>query len=226
MFKMKNRWKSYLVFTSLAYRVLVYLGIPVVLSGMAAYVGRKLGGGAALVAAAVLLPMAEAVSDNWLFGGIHTKDTEKMDFLKTSGCGMRIMRNALGLDMLRKLITAVIVLGICCFAFPWINSGNRFEMGQKVREADEIIQMAVYGAGVSWFFSVLGTFLTRYGSQLWFNMIVGYGLVLLETVCWFLPGLEEHLVLYALLYLALGIGVSLLAVNVAMKKAEGSYYDK
>ncbi len=223
MKEMKNRLKSYLVFTSLIYRVFMYLVMPVVLVGIVFAVG---GGVAAAVLAASILPMVESVSDNWLFGGIQTKDAEKMDFLKTSGCGMNIMRSALCMDLLRKFLTAVIVLGICYLLFLCTNGGNGSGMFQSEQEVDVVLQMVIYGVSASWFFSVLGTFLARYGSAVWFNVLIGYIMTLLEAACWFLTEWSKHFVIYFFLYLALGIMVSVLAVKVAMKKVEGSYYDK
>lgn len=218
--EMINRLKSYLVFTSLIYRVLMYLVVPMVLVGVVFGAG---GGVSAAVLAAALLPMVETVSDNWLFGGIQTKDSAKMDFLKTSGRGMSIMRNALCMDLFRKFLTAVIVLGICYLLFLWTGG---YEMVQNIQEVDVVLRMVIYGVSVSWFFSVLGTFFTRYGSLLWFNVMVGYIMTLLEAACWYLPGWREHFVIYSFLYLVLGIVISMLAVKVAMKKVEGGYYDK
>ena len=217
---MKNRLKSYLVFTSLIYRILMYLVMPIVLVGIVFAAG---GSVSAAVLAAVLLPMVETVSDNWLFGGIQTKDAAKMDFLKASGCGMNIMRNALCMDLFRKFLTAVIVQGICYLMFLWTGG---YEMVQNMQEVDVVLRMVIYGVSISWFFSVLGTFLSRYGSLLWFNVMIGYVMTLLEAACWFRRGWREHYVIYSFLYLVLGIVVSMLAVKAAMKKVEGSYYDK
>ena len=109
---MKHRIKSYLVFTSFIYRICMFLAVPVIVTGIALWsVGRF--GNAAMIFAAVLLPMVEIISDTWLFGGIQTKDMDKLDYLKTSHRGMEILRNALSMDMARNLLTAIVVMAVC-----------------------------------------------------------------------------------------------------------------
>ncbi|MCI8529011.1 MAG: hypothetical protein HFH82_07665 [Lachnospiraceae bacterium] len=212
---MKHRIKSYLVFTSFIYRICMFLAVPVIVTGIALWsVGRF--GNAAMIFAAVLLPMVEIISDTWLFGGIQTKDMEKLDYLKTSHRGMEIMRNALSMDMARKLLTAIVVMAVCAVIVYWENKG----IGR------EIWLVLSYAVSISWFCSILGTFITRYGSLLWFHMMVGYGMSMFGSICWFLPGLPGLMAVYTVILFIGGILVSNVAVRVAMKKVEGSYYDK
>ena len=79
---MRKKIKSYLVFTSLWYRFGVYLAIPAVLAAIGLLIERGLPGGG-LIVISVLLPVAEIISDSWLFGGIQTKDSMKLEYLKT-----------------------------------------------------------------------------------------------------------------------------------------------
>ena len=212
---MKHRIKSYLVFTSFIYRICMFLAVPVIVTGIAlSRVGRF--GNAAMIFAAVLLPMVEIISDTWLFGGIQTKDMDKLDYLKTSHRGMEIMRNALSMDMARKLLTAIVVMAVCAVIVYWENKG----IGR------EIWLILSYAVSISWFCSILGTFIARYGSLLWFHMMVGYGMSMFGSICWFLPGLPGLMAVYTVILFIGGILVSNVAVRVAMKKVEGSYYDK
>ena len=205
--------KSYLVFTSLFYRIAVFALMPLSLIGIGLWTGQSIGG-AEMIVAAMLLPMAEILSDNWLFGGIQTKDPEKMDYLKTSGRGMGIIRRALAMDMVRRFCTALCTIGVC-YLMPWLVYGRKEDIG-----------VALYFVLMPYFFSVLGTFLSRYGSLLWLNMTIGYGASFFVTAGLLLLGLSEYILLLDLVFGVLGISASIFAVRVAMKKVEGGYYDK
>ena len=217
---MKKRIQSYIVFTSFVYRIVIYLAAPVILIGIALWTG-SMARGAGMIIAAVLLSAVEVVSDQWLFGGIQTKDMEKLDYLKTSGRGMKVMKSALSLDLVRKFLSAALIMSICCLAELAAADGKAYGW---------YFQILFYSVAVSWFFSVLGTFISRFGSMLWFSVLLAYGMIILESICW---GVFSASVLkygygwiYVLAFMVLGILVSMLAVKIAMNNVEGSYYDK
>ena len=62
----------------------------------------------ALVASIMIF--AEYVLDVSVFGGILCKDTGKLDYLKLSHRGMKILEKSLWADKIRRLITTVILL--------------------------------------------------------------------------------------------------------------------
>jgi len=213
---MRKKVKCYLVFTSLFYRIIMYCLLPLILLGTAFALGCSMGK-IALIVIAAPIPLIETVTDNWLFGGLHSKDAEKLDYLKTSGRGMAIIRNALSMDLFRKLLAAAGTLTITCLIVLWRGNG----------QADQtLIQIWIYGIVLSWFYSVLGTFIARFGGLLWFNLLVGYLMTLLESICWFVPGPLSFWPANALIFAALGVGASVLTMKIAMKKMEGSYYDQ
>jgi len=212
---MKRMVKSYLVFTSFVYRLVLYLLLPLVALGTGILCSGSIGA-VNLMIVSMILSMFEILSDYWLFVGIQTKDSANLDFLKTSGRGMQIIKNALIMDLLRKLLTAAVVLTISYLvALPTYD-----------RERGETAAVLVYAVLVSYFCSVLGVFFARYGSIFWFCVLVGNVAVSLEIICWFLPGTLENIPKYVPVFVILGIMVSILAVRTARKKVEGSYYDK
>lgn len=110
-----KRVKGYLVFTSFAYRIVMYLLMPAALVAIVVWAGTNIGD-VSVPLVLMLLPLAEIISDSWLFGGLQARDSEKIDYLKTSGRGMAVMRNALGLDLFRKFLTALCVIAVSyCF---------------------------------------------------------------------------------------------------------------
>ena len=223
--------KSYLVFTSAVYRMVMYILMPVGMVGLSAWSGSGVGE-AALLIIAPLLTLFEILSDSWLFGGIQAKDREKMDFLKTSGRGSKTLKNALILDLVRRFLSCLGILAAGCLAIQicdaYVVSGNGVfpsnyvNLGGGSRKLGIMLCFSL----VSYFFSVLGTFLSRYGSMIWINLLTGYLAMIPTIFCVAAMVLSESVWLYDFLFAVLGIGVSILAVRAAVKKNEGGYYDK
>lgn len=233
---MKEKWKSYLVFAPRLYRTVMYLFVPVFLAALAVWLSSA--GEVALIPVMALLVMIEIVSDAWMFGGIQTNERVQLDYLKTSARGRKVMKNALTMDMVRRLLYAAGIMGICKLAI-WLASGMAWQ--SAAREAG-FWKAVFFGGGaaggsgglgiwlfltfVSYFLSVLGTFLSRFGSMMWINMMVGYIFGTLAVLLLRLPGLSQYVFGYALLFGALGAAAGILAVRTAMKKMEEGYYDK
>lgn len=232
---MGKRVKSYIVFTSLIYRIVLYLLIPVALTAFCTWTGTYLGD-VGLVLAVMFLTLAEVISDSWLFGGLQTKDAEKMDYLKASGRGLSLVRNALAVDLFRKLLTALCTVTASYLIILRIKGGvpgNRETIADFVSCGGPLqrIGLLAYLILLTYCLSALGTFLSRYGSTMYGNMLLGYGAMALAGLAGlFGPSLVKYpsngIFLLDLLCLAVGIGVSILAVWAAMRKVEGGYYDE
>ena len=206
---MKKKIKRYLVFTPFAYRIAVFLVMPVLLAGIGVYTGSRWGE-PGLFPVGIFLTMAEIISDNWLFSGLQAKEAEKMDFLKTSGLGMEILRDALILDLLRKFLTAWVILTFCDLLL-------------------NISGSLLYIVLISYAFSVLGTFLARYGGLLGISIMVGDLSIIPVTVCLIgvcFSGLKRYIFWTDLFFLIFGILISVLAVAKAMQKVKGGCYDQ
>lgn len=216
---MKDKIKSYLVFATRGYKIVMLVVLPVFLLAvdfMAAVFFR----GSAMPAYIMLLIMAEVMSDIWYLGGIQEKNSQKIDYLKTSARGMQIMKNALILDLVRRFVYLVVIAGVS-WLFTII-----FTAGEGVRTKLgpwEVLLAAL----LIYTLSVLGIFLCRFFSYLWVNLLAAYVEAIAGLVI-FLIAAEGFLpVILADIALAiLGAGFSILAVKIAMLKVEGSYYDK
>lgn len=223
---MRKTLKSYLVFTSFFYKLVLFLALPIGMMGVVFWAGAHTYE-AGLMLMALLWPMAETISDSWLFGGLQTKDTEKLDCLKASGNGRRILRDALIMDLIRKFLSILIMMGICLIGIGVIRqiAGDGAVTGTLEIKSEEI-WLFIELMALSYFCSVLGTFLSRYGSMLWVSMMVGYGMMLLEIGCIMLAGAWGNGMIPALLFAALGILVSILTVRTGISKLDQSFYDK
>ena len=156
-----------------------------------------------MVPVAMFLTMAEVISDNWLFSGLQAKESEKMDFLKTSGLELEILQDALMLDLIRKFLTAWAVMTICYLLKGLLGS-------------------PLYMVLVSYVFSVLGTFLARYigtfGISIWIAQFATLS-VMGCLFCVFFSELARYMSWFKRFFLVLGILISIFAVTKAMQKA-------
>lgn len=209
---MKTKIKNYLVLTSPIYRLAVFLLMPIVTIGVYRLLQdatMALG----LVMVMALLLMAEIFFDTWLFGGIQSKDAEKLDYLKTSPRGMQMMRDALCLDIVRRFLSTVAIFGICYLIG-----------GEAVLSVGPTI--LIYHALVTYTISVLGVFIARFECNMWINMVIGYVGLIVAVLSLSMAGLFGYVLVWVISYAVLAVLVSILAVKVAVKKVEGSYYDK
>lgn len=209
---MKRRIKNYLVLTSPVYRLAVFLLMPIVTIGVYWFV-RDVSVVIGLVIVMALLIMAEIFFDTWLFGGIQSKDAEKLDYLKTSPRGMQMMRDALGMDIVRRFLSVVVIFAGCYMVD-----------GEAVLGAGPAI--LIYPALIAYTIVVLGVFIARFECNIWMNMGIGYVGLIVAVLSLLLTGLFGGVLVWVFCYAVLAIVVSVLAVKVAVKKVEGGYYDK
>lgn len=210
-----KRIKSYLVFTSLGYRLILYLAVPLAAAGISLFWIKTFGfyDPSFLVH---LLILTEVLADHWFLSGIQEKNAEKLDYLKTSSRGMEVMKSALVLDLARRFLEILLILVLCGLLSLLLGTG-----------APEAVNGILLPALAIYAMSVTATFLTRFGSTLQINFLAGYLAAVIGSVCYFpvafhiLPGAPVGFVL-AIFSLA----VSVLAVKVALKKGKESYYDK
>ena len=182
----------------------------------------------------VLLPMAEISSDNWLFGGIQAKDSMGLEYLKASGRGMGILKNALWMDLARKFLSALGIIALhrlaAALAWGWAAGGapgSRPGIAHSwLGNAGSAVGVLLYFVLVAYIVSALGTFLSRFGGMFWMNLLISYGAVFLAAFALMLLNLAEHIFVIDIMCMALGVAVSVLTVQVAMKRVERSYYDK
>lgn len=210
-------FKSYLVFTGFVYRLVVFWLVPLLLLGIqaaAVFLGRNLS---------VILPLVmasiETMADSWFLGGIQSKDAAKMDFLKTSAEGMRIMKTALIMDFLRRFVSMTAVFLLCC-GIARLGGGKAPAIPSVYKNA-----LLVFPLLFGYAFSVLATLVGRFSSFFWINILLAYPIPILGAVCMYLIRLNPvYMNMAALCDIALaafGILFVVLAVRTAMKKVEG-----
>lgn len=218
---MRRICKSYLVFTGFGYRLVMFGLVPLLLLGIQAAAvsqGKNLS---------IILPLTmssiEVMADSWFLGGIQSKNAEKMDFLKTSTEGMRVLKTALIMDFLRRFVSMTVVFLLCC--------GIARLGGGKASAIPPVwmIALLVFPLLFGYTFSVLATLVGRFSSFFWMNMLVAYPIPIVGAVSISIlsdPVYMDMAVLFDIALAALGIVLVVLAVRTAVKKVEGSYYDR
>ena len=158
----------------------------------------------------------EPVLDHWFLGGLHSKDANRLDFLKGSDKGKEIFGSAVVFDIMRRILTyticsvAAIAIGVLCF---------------KQVIQTEIIIICINYLLISYFFASLGVFLSRFSTNIWLNVGIAYlfsvfmtfGLVFIQSI---LTSVITTFVIAVLCVL-----ISILIAWFAMKKFKESYYD-
>lgn len=218
---MKQKIKSYLVFTSVLYKILMFLVLPVLLLGIQLFSSAALQG-TVIPLSLFLLIFVEIPADILVLGGIQEKNSEKIDYLKTSPKGMQVMRNVLVMDLARRFLTCVVIFGLSRLMMSIFGATP----GAERLAGPGALLLAVL---ISYTISVLGIFISRFVSLLWVNLLCCYAGAIVGLILFFIGASNYVPLLLPLMNGAFGIlavGISILAVKIALMKVEGSYYDK
>lgn len=156
--------------------------------------------------------VAELVMDMFLFKGIGSKDTNQLEYLKTSVKGLSVLKKSLVFDGVRRFLSFIVIfMGV----YAVIEKDDRFGVAFTV--------WMVCSYAVDMFFATeVALFITRSFAGMvvdfiviyLFCALVGLGLFLIQSV-W----------VTVLLGVA-GVAVAVLSRNRIMKKARESYYDE
>lgn len=201
------KWIVYLIYPAVIIAVILWLG-PLV-NGMDLLDENK--GKLIYLLLGVLWDMTVVLEigiDYFIFSGITEKESKALEYMKTSVCGIPLLKKSIIADGLRRLISISIIAVPCsraCYS--------------KLSWAGIIATI-----GVLFFFTELGLIFTRRYPSLSVNTVVIYCifLVLPTTMTRILkasPGIK--IILPALM----AIAVSVLGRWLILQKARNSYYD-
>ena len=205
--------KSYLLFTSWRYKLGMFLILPmaVLAAGLLwKYYLNMSGYSYTMVAVMVFF---EILTDQGVFAGIQSKRGYKLDFLKTSPSGSKILCRGLVGDLIRSFFTAALCVGVCG-AMGILTKGSGWDRCLGVL-------LAIYVA------EVLALFISRFTRSVTLCVYTAYGgivageilLTVVNVVS--LPGLWLAEGLLALAAAA----ISVLVVRIAMKKWRQTFFD-
>jgi len=107
---MGKRINNYLVFTSIPYRIIMFVGLPVLVLLLLFWSRSDIFMG--LLCVFLFYTSIEVVGDNWVFGGIAVKSGSCMEYFKGSAKRGMVLKNALLVNMLRYFCEIVLWLVI------------------------------------------------------------------------------------------------------------------
>lgn len=212
---MKDRVRSFMVFTNLGYRIIAYLAVPVLGIVIGHWVAKNMLIPGYLVTAFLLI-VIEMVLDHFIFGGICAKDVTHLEYLKCSPKGERVIRNALIGGMVRSLLTMAVIF-----------IGNQISMNVLYPELEYeryavLVPLALLLSAFA--IMMLGIIVGRFFDSLQ----VYYLLSIVGTVLegFMLVLINKYWYVGFILSLVLAVGIGGLSVKIAMKRIKESYYDK
>ena len=217
---MKQYIRSYRMFLPGNYlwvKLLLYIIYPVITIWITRHFLPS-GALACLVIAPIIMTI-EIMFDYFFFGGIASKDTSRLEYLKTSCKGMQYLKKGLIMDAVRRLGSmAVIELGIY------------FMIGEKTRKEDGVsILQALFFLFSAFLIVELALCITRIFTDIWVSVLV-YCLAgmlwmgIIMEIQWY-AFMEIAKVFLILALVVAGVSVVWFNIRMIMKRAERSYYD-
>ena len=210
---MVKYYKCYRVFLSgTLMKLLMYLIYPVCAFFWCslAYVISDAGFGNAtlgLMMTAGMMIGAELLLDSFVYGGLLAKDSNKLEFLKTSYRGINVLKKSLCVDKLRRLVTLILVFVMICGLWELqISVGRLMSLLFATAMVMELGLLVIrHFSSFNW---VLILTMVAYP----IGMAVGFVAMKLEAI-------------FAVLFLLMLVAAYLICSKITLKKAEGSFYD-
>lgn len=212
---MKNKIKSYLVFTSEIYRVIAFVLVPVALILMQIWLPfvdlflRTLF-------TALIYSFAEVMLDYWVFGSIAVKGGTQLEYIKTSKRGVDIIRTALVVDMVRQLISTVLLFIATIAVHACMGGTFETEIEQIVLN----LLLVVF----TYFVIVSELTIARHLDGLQVNLIISCFTSLILLLVMFFARFNGYIALAVMIVLS--VVSSILGVKMILKRVKESYYDK
>lgn len=211
---MKNCIKSYHVFlSSRLFQILLYVLYPPVMAFITlificASVEFGYGIGMGYQLTANLTFAGELVWGFLIFGGVAAKDTNKLEYLKTSTKGLPVLKTAMIVDTIRRVI--------------WVTAIQWVPLFIAMEKPDESIWIA---NAMVLFVAELGCLLVRKSSSTVVFFVVAVGGTTILAPLLGLAMLIDHLVWPIILCYVLTVVTMILSGKMVMKKARDSFYD-
>lgn len=222
---MGKRMKSYLAFTTFAYRLVLFVLMPLAVIGIQALLAQlgDLGLEMGLYLTASLMVEVEIIMDYWAFGAVAVKNNSCLEYLKTSAKGLQMMRMALWQNAFRMFVESLllVILGVAAHYlvrgdFAWLTR----EMGAQEPAKLLTIVIAVYLLAVS------GQLITRHFDSFQINacaaILVNVVLTPLLMGAGANTSFNSYYVLVVLMLLA--VPISVFGFRRIMARVEEGYY--
>ena len=212
---MKDRIRSFLVFTTLGYRILAFVVVPVLGIWSGHLLAKKLMLPGYLMTAYLLVPI-EIMLDHFVFGGICAKGVSHLEYLKCSKKGEWVVHNALVGGMVRILLTMLMVF-----------LGNQISLQILYPDAGYSYNAVLVPIALllsSFAVIMLGATIGRFFDSMPIYYLLATAGAALETAMMYL--VEKHVYLGFALSAVLAVGMGILSEKIGMRHIKESYHDK
>ena len=217
---MKNWIKGYLTFASLQYRLLVYLVLPLVITGATVFLRYTIGG-MGIFFPVVMMVGIEAMADFFLFGGLASKESCGIEYLKTSHRGNALFCNTIWIDAVRRGIWMLLV----STTYMLIESAIAAQQGvAAIVSPLEMLVITLIGYTIT----ELCITVARFFSLIQWYMLFMYAAEVVLVIVYlalYLNGLVAHGLTLGIAALAAVLS-TVLSVRILLWRWKGSYYDE
>ena len=210
---MREWIKSYHIFLPGRWgKWVVYIILPAFFFGIGYLFGKGVVNGyLVMVIFSGLIIALELCMDYFVFGGIAAKDTNKLEYLKTSVKGIEVLRKSLIGDGIRRFFS----INLIVYGLKYLY-GYRFSSGQ------------LFTLALGYFvLSEAALIITRHFSSLLLVSVIAVTISLLAPwgTAWLLSKTMNTLLAGIILGI-LAVGTATRGRILIMRKARGSYYDE
>lgn len=214
---MKEAVKGYHIFLSKSWlKWAIYIPYPIVLIGMVYILNRYLTFFQYICIGMVcgMIVAVEIMVDTYVLMGIASKNTNRLEYLKTSTKGLSLLKKVLAMDAVRRFLSITVIL-----AGAYLVIGTDPTGTSNVTPAQCFICIVITDLLVE-----LAFLLTRLFLNVWINLLTVY-------ILWGIAFLEGFIILYKisllpiLLVMVLCAGVIAAGRTLILKRAGESYYD-
>lgn len=215
---MKEAVKGYHIFLSKSWlKWAIYIPYPIVLIGMVYLLNRYLTFFQYICIGLVcgMIVVVEIMIDTYVLMGIASKNTNRLEYLKTSTKGLPLLKKVLAMDAVRRFLSITVIL-----AGAYLVIGTDPTGTSNITPAQCFICIEITDLLVE-----LALLLTRLFLNVWINLITVY-------VLWGIAFLEGFIILYEISLLPILLVIVLCAGAIAagrtliLKRAGESYYDR
>lgn len=220
---MGKRMKSYLAFTTVAYKVVLFILVPLAAIGIQVLLApmEYLEPGLGLRLTAMLMVQLEIIMDYWVFGAVAAKGNSCLEYLKTSARGLKLMKTALWQDAFRVFAECLLVLSLGMAAHHLVR--RDFAGFTRQMEAEETLKLLAIAMAV-YFVAVSGQMITRHFDNIQANLIAAVmANFILLPLLWMVI-LSGYFMLAALTIFS--VTISVFGLRQIMTRVEESYYDE
>lgn len=214
--------KSYFIHLKLAYRICMFLIMPILVVGLELLCAICLDMSAIAYSLAIMVCF-EVICDYFSFGGIYSKEGTVQNFYKTSPRGKKVYLNVFLVHGIRRALT-IFGFTVFCILLEWL-VGMDFLIGGSW--SSHILWALLISVG-AYAWSVIASFVCRKLDMVMVTWGVGiWGftfLTVLNAVSLFLPILTIAMV--AIVFAIISIAGTIFLIWYNRRKLEESYYDE